>query len=170
MKQLNTKKLAFLAVMVALQILFTRTLGIDLGNVQRISFSFIPVSLASAVVGPVPSGIAAAVADIIGLITKPTGAYFPGFTFNAFLGAYLYGVFFYKKELSLKRIVLANVVVTLLVNVCLGTVWVHMLTGSPYVPLLTTKLPFQGLMLAVKIVVHGLILKRLTEEASRLFR
>ncbi|WP_108831771.1 folate family ECF transporter S component [Aedoeadaptatus coli] len=170
MKQLNTKKLAFLAVMVALQIVFTRTLGIDLGSVQRISFSFIPVTLASAVAGPIPSGIAAAVADIIGFVTKPTGPYFPGFTFNAFLGAVIYGYFFYKKELTLKRIILANVVATLVVNVCLGTVWVHMLTGSPYGPLFAAKLPFQGLMLVIKIVVQVLILKRLVDEAARLFR
>lgn len=170
MKQLNTKKLAFLAAMVALQIVFARTLGIDLGSVQRISFSFIPVTLASAVVGPIPSGIAAAVADILGFITKPTGPYFPGFTFNAFLGAFIYGYFFYKKELTLKRIILANVVATLMVNVCLGTVWVHMLTGSPYGPLFAAKLPFQGLMLVIKIVVQALILKRLVDESARMFQ
>ena len=82
----------------------------------------------------------------------------------------IYGYFFYKKELTLKRIILANVVATLVVNVCLGTVWVHMLTGSPYGALFTAKLPFQGLMLVIKIVVQSLILKRLTDEAARLFR
>ena len=167
MKQLNTKKLAFLAVMVALQIVFTRTLGIDLGSVQRISFSFIPVTLASAVAGPISSGIASAVADVIGFVTKPTGPYFPGFTFK---GAVIYGYFFYKKELTLKRIILANVVTTLVVNVCLGTVWVHMLTGSPYGPLFAAKLPFQGLMLVIKIVVQALILKRLVDESARMFQ
>lgn len=170
MKQFNTKKLTFLAAMVALQIVFARTLGIDLGNYQRISFSFIPVTLASTTLGPIASGIAAIVADIVGFMMKPTGPYFPGFTFNAFLSAALYGVFFYKKDLTIKRIVLANVVITLLVNCLMGTYWVHMLYGNPFQAVLVSKLPFQGLMLVIKIVVQALILDRMSKEAIRLFR
>lgn len=170
MKQFNTKKLTFLAVMVALQIVFSRTLGIDLGNYQRISFSFIPITLASAVLGPVASGAASAVADIIGFMTKPTGPYFPGFTLNAFLGAFIYGLFFYKKDLTLKRIILANTVVTVLVNCLMGTYWVHMLYGNPFNAVLISKLPFQALMYVIKIVVQALILERLSKEAIRLFR
>lgn len=170
MKKLNTKTLTFLALMVALQIVFARTLGIDLGNYQRISFSFIPTTLASTVMGPVLSGVAAAVADIIGFMTKPTGPYFPGFTLNAFLGAFIYGLFFFKKPLTLKRIILANVVVTVLVNSMMGTYWVHLLYGNPFVPVLMSKLPFQALMLVIKIVVQALILERLAKESIRLFQ
>lgn len=170
LKQLNTRKLTFLAVMVALQIVFARTLGIEIGTQQRISFSFIPTTLASSVVGPLASGIGAAVADIVGFISKPTGPYFPGFTFNAFLSAFIYGIFFYKKKLTFARIAVANIVVTVFMNALLGTYWISLLTGNPFVPLLTTRLPFQGLMLVVKIVVQALILERLTDEAVRLFR
>ncbi|MDD7363250.1 MAG: folate family ECF transporter S component [Peptoniphilus sp.] len=169
MKQLNTKKLTFLALMVALQIVFARTLGIELGNYQRISFSFIPVTLASTVAGPVASGIASMVADILGFITKPTGPYFPGFTLNAFLSAFIYGIFFYKKKLTLKRIIIANVLVTGIVGCLMGTYWLHLLYGNPFVPVLMTKLPFQGLMLVIKIVVQALILERLSKETIRLF-
>lgn len=169
LKQLNTKKLTFLALMVALQIVFARTLGIELGNYQRISFSFIPITLTSAVAGPVMSGLASVVADIVGFITKPTGPYFPGFTLNAFLSAFIYGIFYYKKELTLTRIILANVLVTVLVGSLLGTYWLHILYGNPFMPVLMTKLPFQGIMLVIKIVVQALILERLTKETIRLF-
>lgn len=156
--------------MVALQIVFARTLGIELGNYQRISFSFIPVTLASATLGPWLSGIGSVVADIVGYISKPTGPYFPGFTASAFLSAAIYGWFFYKKPLTKGRIALANVVVTVFVNMILGTLWLNILFGSEFIPLLMTKMPFQLLMLVIKIVVQILILEKLTKEASRLFQ
>ena len=54
--------------------------------------------------GPVVGGIMGGVADIIKYLLKPTGPFFFGFTFNAILGAVIYGVMLYKSRSALKNI------------------------------------------------------------------
>ena len=59
--------------------------------------------------------------DIIKFMLKPDGGFMPGFTFNAMLAAFIYGLFLYKKPLSLKRMLAAKLVVAVLCNILLGT-------------------------------------------------
>ena len=61
--------------------------------------------------------------DVIKFMLKPDGGFMPGFTFNAMLAAFIYGLFFYKKNLSLPRILTAKLVVIVLCNIVLGTYW-----------------------------------------------
>ena len=90
--------------------------------------------------GPITAGVAAAVADVLGMFIFPKGAYFPGFTFSAFVSGYLYGIFLYKKKVTLLKIFLASLSVILVVELLLKTVWLTIITQNAAIAMLPARL------------------------------
>ncbi|WP_129598735.1 folate family ECF transporter S component [Anaerophilus nitritogenes] len=125
----KSQKLVYLSLLVAIEIILTRFFAIET-PIIRIGFGFLPIAICGAIFGPVSAGLAAAVADIFGMMIFPKGAYFPGFTLSAFLGGIIYGVFLYKKEVSIKKIGMAVLLITLLIDLGLNTYWLSMITGK----------------------------------------
>ena len=103
--------------------------------------------------GPVVGGIMGGVADIIKYLLKPTGPFFFGFTFNAILGAVIYGVMLYKKPISFKRILASKIVVAIVVNVFLNTYWLSMLYGNAFMAILPPRLIKQIIMVPIQSIM-----------------
>ena len=89
----------------------------------RFSFSFVPMAMGGMLFGPVVSSIIGVLSDIIGYIIKPTGPYMPLFTLNALITGMMYGIFLFKKKPTLKNIVTAQIIVTILVDITLNSCW-----------------------------------------------
>ncbi len=104
---------------------------IQVSNILEISFASIMIGACGYLYGPVLTGIAGVVADIVKFIVRPTGAFFPGFTLNEFLVGFLYGCFFYKKEITLKRTILARISVVIIINLILTPIWLNIMYGTP---------------------------------------
>lgn len=151
MSGFTTKTLTLSALLAALEIVLSRFLSISAWN-TKIGFAFVPVALAALLLGPLNAGIVAALADFLGALLFPVGPYFPGFTLTAFLMGLCYGVFLYKKQ-SFWRIVLAVAVHQFLLSLLLNTLWISLLYGSPFGPLLISRLPQCALLTAVQLVV-----------------
>ena len=151
MPRITTRTLTLSALLTALEIVLSRFLSISAWN-MKIGFAFVPVALAALLLGPLQAGIVAALADFLGALLFPVGPYFPGFTLTAFLMGLCYGLFLYKKQ-SFVRILLAVAVHQLLLSLLLNTLWISLLYGSPFVPLLATRLPQCALLFAVQLVV-----------------
>ncbi len=144
-------------VVTALLIAIAAVLGffsVQLTENLKIGFSFIANELTAMLFGPVVGGIMGGVADIIKYLLKPTGPFFFGFTFNAILGAVLYGVMLYKKPITFKRILLSKIVVSIVVNLFLNTYWLSMLYGNAFMAILSPRViqqiitvPIQSIML-----------------------
>ena len=118
----------FIAIGVVLGFFFT----IQVTDFLKIGFSFIANEMTALLFGPVVGGIMGGVTDIIKFVLKPTGAYFFGFTFNAILGAVIYGMILYHRPISLKRILIAKIIVAIIVNLLLGTYWLHIMYGKAF--------------------------------------
>ena len=74
----------------------------------EISFAFLAIAAAGMLYGPVMAGIIGVLADTLGFFLSPAnGAFFPGFTLSAFLSGFVFGLFFYKKKITLKRVIAA---------------------------------------------------------------
>ena len=101
-----------------------------------------------------------ALADFVGALLFPIGAYFPGFTLTAFLTGMVYGLFLYKRQ-SLPRILGAVAVNQFILSLLLNTLWISVLYGSPFGPLLVTRLVQSAILTVVQIVVIELIVKAL---------
>ncbi len=99
-------KLSITALMMALAVILNSFVStyINIGgvNLVKIGFYSIPVTVVSIVCGPVYGAICGAGADLISALCFPTGAFFPGFTFDAMLFGLLPGLFM--KEFKGKRI------------------------------------------------------------------
>lgn len=95
----------------------------------KIGFDTLPNQIVDWLFGPVTGAIFAAVADVVKFFTKPTGYdFFFGYTFSAMLAAVIYGISYYKRSLTLWRILVTKAIVTVVVNMFLNTLWVAMTT------------------------------------------
>ena len=147
---LNTRTLVSLAALVAMEIVLSRFLSISAWN-TKIGFSFVPVVVAAMLYGPVAGGIVGALGDFIGAILFPIGAYFPGFTLTAFLMGVVFG-FFLHREQTIPRILAAVAVNQCVLSLCLNTLWISILYGSPYGPLFLTRIVQTVILFAVQTV------------------
>lgn len=128
---LKTKMLVTLAVLIALNIIIVRFLSIQTQAI-RIGFGFLTTALSAMLYGPYAAGMSAFLADFLGMIVNSRGmAYFPGFGINEALYGLTFGWFLYKKEKNYKNIVLCITLQTIFIDICLGSLWVHMLFGTP---------------------------------------
>ena len=75
MKNPLPRTLVTMALLIALEVVLTRFLSINL-PIVRIGFGFLPVAIAAILFGPLWAGIGYAVGDLIGMLIWPTGAYF----------------------------------------------------------------------------------------------
>lgn len=159
MMKFDTKTLTALGMLLASEIVLSRFLSFSAWNV-KIGFSFVPIVVAAILYGPVPAGVLAALGDFLGAILFPIGPYFPGFTLTALLTGLTFGLFLFKKQSAL-RILGAVAIVQLILGLLLNTLWISILYGSPFGPLLATRV-FQCAVLGpTQFLCIGLIAQAL---------
>lgn len=146
------------AMLIALNIVLTRFLAIQT-QFLRISFGFLPIAIFAMLAGPLPGAIAAAIADIIGALLFPSGPFYPGFTLSAILYGLIYGIAFYKKELSLKRIIITVLIVSLIVDAYLNTLWLVKLWETQFELIFASRLLKALLMAPVQMITITLFCK-----------
>jgi ECF transporter S component (folate family) len=154
-----TQKLVMMAILIALEVILTRFLSIQL-PIVRIGFGFLPVAVAGIMFGPVWAGAGYAIGDILGMLIFPTGPYFPGFTATAFVVGFLFGLFLHKKQLTLPRTIATVAVVITVGTIVMNTTWLTILYGNAFLAILPARLVEAGLMAAVQIVTIQLLWKK----------
>lgn len=139
-----------LALGTVLGFIFTIETGIP--GAGNIGISVIAPQLVSALYGPVVGGIVGGAGDLIDCLLNGY-AFFPGFFLNAILGQMIYGMVLYKKDLTLMRIIVSKIMVAVLVNLPLGTLWQSILYKKGFLPIFWASLIKQP----IQIVVLGLL-------------
>lgn len=137
------------------------SVSIDIGNYIRIGFSGIPNQLVDFLFGPVVGCLFSGALDILKFVLHPTGPFFPGFTLNAMLAGLIYGTAFYKKPISLKRILAAEFIVALFLNVLLNTLWLSILYGQAFLVLLPPRILKNMIMWPINSLILYLVLRLL---------
>ena len=94
---------------------------------------------------------------------KPTGPFFPGFTFNAIIAGIMYGSILYKKPVSIKRIVRAEILVSFICNIILGTLWLNILYGKAFFAILPMRAIKNIVLLPINSFMAFVILKFLEQ-------
>ena len=147
----DTRTLTMLALLTAMEIILSRFLSLSAWNV-KIGFSFVPVAIAGMLFGLLPAAIVAALGDFVGALVFPIGPYFPGFTFTAFLTGAVFG-FFLKGKTSVPRVLAAVGINQLILSLLLNSLWISVLYGSPYLPLLSTRIVQCAVLIPVEIIL-----------------
>lgn len=158
-KKFDVRKLVQISLLITLQIILTRYCSIQT-PIVRISFGFVPVVIIAMLYGPVSCGIANGIADIIGVMLFPTGAFFPGFTLNAILAGVIYGIFLYNKPATWSRVLCALAVISIVVNLGLGTYWLSIMMGKGFIALLPARIFKEIVIIPVRAIVIGIIWKK----------
>lgn len=157
MKKIPLKMLITLAMLAALNIVLSRFCSIST-QISKISLSFLTVACAAYLYGPLPAAVVAAVADFVGAILVPTGAYFAGFTLSAFISGLILGAVLSRgtsNAMVAAACVADRVVTTLLLN----SLWISILYGTPFKALIITRAVQCAVMAVVQYIGITLLLR-----------
>lgn len=167
----KSKKIIFAAIFLALTIVLGRFLAIKT-PILKISFGFIGTLTIAMYLGPKWSTLNACLADVIGAILFPFGAYFPGYTLSAILSGFIYGKILYKgknlekyegNKQTLLRIGISSFFVCFLVHGVINTFWVYITTGQAVFAILPVRIAKQLIMVPIQMIVMFVIEKNVTK-------
>jgi len=158
-RKVNVRILVLMALLTAMEVVLSRFLSYAVWN-MKLGFAFVPVVVAAIMLGPVRAAIVGGLADFVGAILFPIGAYFPGFTLTAALMGLVYGLFLYRKQ-TFPRVLGAVVINQLILSLILNTLWISILYDSVFRPLLVTRLTQCAILIPVQILVIVLMTKTL---------
>lgn len=113
--------------------------SIDFGNYIRIGFASIPNGIISYLFGPIVGGLFSGSMDVLKYLLKPNGPFFPGLTMVTLLSGFMYGCFYYKKAMTLKRVLISKLIVMLICNVILNTICLSILYGKGFMVILPAR-------------------------------
>lgn len=150
MSKFNTRTLTTLALLTTMEIVLSRFLSISAWN-MKIGLSFVPIVAAAILCGPLAAGVVAALGDFIGAILFPIGAYFPGFTLTAFLTGVVFGLFLHEKQ-GWPQCIAAVGINQFVLSLFLNTLWISILYGSPYGPLLAARIVQCVILTVVQLI------------------
>ncbi len=152
------RSLALGAMCIALHIVLNQ-FTIPVSNVLEIGFDFLALSAAGYLCGPWMAGLAGAAADVLGYLLRPNGAYFPGFTLSAVLMGILYGLWYYKKPVTLWRCAAAHLSAVAVFNFFLTPLWLHIMYGQAFVLLSGMRLLKNLLQFPFSVALSLLVLR-----------
>ena len=158
-----------MALLIAIEVVLTRFLSFNT-QFLRIGFGFLPVAVMGMLYGPLWAGIGYAIGDVLGMLIFPSGPYFPGFTLSAFLTGLVYGLLLCKKEVTWQRALIASLIISVFINLGLDTLWLSILYGKAYIPILVGRLIKFPLAVAIQTVlipvVYKFVVKRVRGSVS----
>ncbi len=113
--------------------------SIEYGQFIRIGFSGIPNGIVDYLFGPVVGGIFHGALDIIKYMMKPTGPFLSTADAGCYPGRNPVWMLFYKKKLTIWRVLAAKFVVMLVCNVILTTLCLNVLYGQAFMVILPAR-------------------------------
>ena len=149
----STKNLVLCGLMAALAVVLGMCARFSVGPYIKIGFSAIPNRIVDCLFGPVIGCFFGGALDLLKYFVKPDGPFFFGFTFNAMLAGFLYGIILYKKPLKWQRVLFAEFINKLVINCGLNTLWISMLYGKGFFVLLPARLLKNVIMLPIDTAI-----------------
>ena len=137
-KKVNT--ITCCAMFGALSIVLSYVASIRVTPNLKIGLGALPNEMVDYLFGPVVGAFFGGGMDLIKFMMKPDGGFMPGYTFNAMLAAFIYGIFLYKKPLSLPRMMIAKFIVAILCNIIIGSYLLSLINGKAFLALLPGRI------------------------------
>lgn len=135
---------------------------IPVSNILEIGFTHLISGVTALYYGPVVAGVVGILSDTLGYILHPSGPYFPGFALNEFIIGFLYGLFFYKKQITLGRVVVAQLCISIITGLILTPLWLHILYGNAFFAIVSARIVAQAIKFPIDCALLYFLLKTLT--------
>lgn len=120
----TVREIAVLGMMTALHVVMAEICKIPIiPHVLELSFGFVPLALTGMLFGVVPAVTVAVIGDIIGALLFSAGSFYFGYTLTAFLTGLFYGLFLHKKDLSVLRCAVCQLLVSMVCYALLNSLW-----------------------------------------------
>ena len=149
----NVKNLCIISLLLALRVCLN-FLTLPLSDLCHVSFVFVVAGLTGGMFGPFVAALFGAIGDILSYIVHPLGCFFFGFTLSAMAAGLIYGLILYKNRFGVLRIVFAEIVVDVIVNVFMNTLWINILFGMDFFELLfSVRIPKNLITIPINVVV-----------------
>ena len=153
------QSLVIVSFLIALEIVLTRLLAIST-PVLRISLGFLPIAFIAIMYGPLWAACANAMSDFLGVMMFPTGyPYFIGYTLSYFLTGATFGIFLHNQKVTLLRVLPASIIVCLLINLGLNTLWTSIQIGKGWLVLLPPRLIKEIILIPIQCTLIPLLWK-----------
>ena len=163
----NVSTITCCAMFGAMSIVLSYVASIRVTPNLKIGFGALPNELVDYLFGPVVGAFFGGAMDVIKFILKPDGGYMPGFTFSAMLAAFIYGMFLYKKPISLPRMLAAKFIVAVVCNIILGTYLLSTVNGKGFIALLPGRTIKNLIQWPVDSIIFYVVAKTL--EKAKIF-
>lgn len=163
------KVMVTVAMLIALNVVLTIfvDIPIPLGDNIRIRFDFLAEIVFCMIGGPI-IGVAGGMAgDLVSYLCHPTGPFFPGYTLSAMIACLIYSLFFFRSRITIVKIAICKLLINMLVNVLLGSVWSMIIGKYGYLFYLGKSVIKNSIMLPIEIVLMILVLGLLIPIISR---
>lgn len=146
--------------MIAMEFILNRFVGITTDTIH-VAVDFLPIAVVAMLYGPIWSTAAYAIGDVLGALLFPYGPINPGITLaNALIGL-AYGLIFYKKDLSGKKIILntlfASLIAAIPIKLFLTTFFLSIAYGTPYNAFIIARIPTCALLFAAQMILIPIV-------------
>lgn len=166
----NVKTMAVVSMLLAASVVIGAFIRIPIPVRENLNilFDFIPNAIACAICGPIVGIVYGFLADIIGYVINPWGAYFPGYTLSSILVMLIFSLFFYRRKISVWRILVAKFLYNALINVVLGSVWTAMMFSKGYIVYFWSGLIKNAILYPIESAILLIVFASMIPVMSRL--
>ena len=154
----DLQQMIFLGMIVAMKIILGQ---FSFGpTTVKVGLGFIGSVLLAYFFGPVWGTIGGGISDLVSsAIFGNQGGFFIGFTLTAMVGPLIYALFLYDHPVKVWRIVASTILVTIIVNIGMNTLWLHLMYGMNFNAALVQRLPKEMIIPWVQMVVIYVVLQ-----------
>lgn len=154
----DLQQMIFLGIIVAVKIILEQ-FSIGPATV-KIGLGFIGSILLAYFFGPIWGTIGGGISDLVSsAIFGNQGGFFIGFTITAMAGPLIYALFLYNRPPKIWRIVVSTILVTIIVNIGMNTLWLHIMYNLNFKAALLQRLPKELVVPWIQMVVIYFVLQ-----------
>lgn len=133
----------------------------------KVGLGFIGSIMLGYLFSPFWAAIGGGISDLVSsALFGNEGGFFIGFTLTTMVAPLIYSFFFYQKKLKVWRIIIATLLVTIIVNIGMNTIWLHYIYGLNLKVALLQRLPKELIVPWIQMIISYFVLKAISRVIS----
>lgn len=164
--EIDLRNLVLLGLVVAMKIVLEQ---FSFGPATvKVGLGFIGSVLLAYLFGPIWGAVGGGISDLLtSAIFGQQGGFFIGFTLTAMAAPFIYGLFLYHQPVKIWRIIVATLLVTIIVNIGMNTMWIHIMYGLNLKAALIQRAPKELIVPWIQMIIIYFVLQAVSRVKIR---